>query len=77
MDLQHCPFCGAPALLERDDDHHGEWFNLGCSQHWAATDTHCIAGRLLYTQPISDLPSAITRWNTRAPLTAAQDTGTA
>ncbi len=68
-DLKPCPFCGAPASLERNGDHHGEWFNLGCSRHWGAVtkpDEGCIGGRLFYTEPPEDLPAAIKAWNTRA-----------
>lgn len=66
--LKNCPFCGAAASLERESDHHGEWFNLGCSQHWGTTLTAeggCPGGRIWYTEDPSDMDQAITAWNTR------------
>lgn len=67
-DLKPCPFCGSPAQLERDSDHHGSWFNLGCSQHWGRVkrEDACIGGRLWYTADPEELPKAIDAWNTRA-----------
>jgi len=64
-----CPFCGAPAELERNSDHHGEWFNLGCSRHWGAVKDvadKCPGGRIWYTEDLDNEPAAITAWNTRA-----------
>lgn len=67
-DLKPCPFCGSPAELERDSDHHGQWFNLGCSRHWGKDpDFTCCAGRLWYTESEGDEGEAIKQWNTRAP----------
>ncbi len=68
-ELKACPFCGGEALLERGSDHHGKWFNLGCSRHWGAVadpDESCIGGRLFYTETEKDEAEAITAWNTRA-----------
>ena len=68
--LKNCPFCGAPAELEEGSDHHGTWFNLGCSQHWGRvrnpdhTNT-CIAGRMFYTETDVPLTVAIAAWNHR------------
>ena len=66
--LLACPFCGSPAELERDNDHHGEWFNLGCSRHWGNVDPDdaCIGGRVFYTEDPEKEASAIEAWNTRA-----------
>ena len=68
--LKPCPFCNSPAELEKGRDHHGEWFNLGCSRHWGhqRNPDHkntCIAGRIYYTE--TDVPEAeaIAAWNTR------------
>jgi hypothetical protein len=64
-----CPFCGAPASIEHDSDHHGEWFNLGCSKHWGAVgdpDKACPAGRLWYTEDPDKEAEAIATWNRRA-----------
>lgn len=64
--LLPCPLCGAPALLEHDSDHHGEWFNLGCSRHYEhVTDDPCPMGRLFYTESREDESAAIKKWNTR------------
>lgn len=67
-DLKPCPFCGSPAELEHASDHHGEWFNLGCSKHWGnvPVDDACPAGRMWYTADPSDETKAIAAWNTRA-----------
>ena len=72
--LKNCPFCGSPAELERDSDHHGEWFNLGCSRHFDAVpdpDKPCPGGRIWYTEELDNEEAAITAWNTRAPSDAA------
>lgn len=69
--LRECPFCGSPAELEHGSDHHGEWFNLGCSRHWGRqrnpdhTNT-CIAGRIYYTEAEVTEAEAIAAWNRRA-----------
>lgn len=66
-----CPYCGAPAEIEEGSDHHGTWFNLGCSRHWGHqrnpdhTNT-CIAGRIYYTETDVPLSEALIAWNTRA-----------
>ena len=68
QELKACWCCNAPALLERDGDHHGEWFNLGCSRHWGAVPDRaeaCPAGRIWYTADPSEMNAAITAWNTR------------
>lgn len=64
--LLPCPFCGSPALLELDQDHHGGWFNLGCSRHFGNTDKDCPAGRAWYTCGLEEKDEAIRKWNTRA-----------
>ena len=72
--LKNCPFCGSPAELERDSDHHGEWFNLGCSRHFDAVpdpDNSCPGGRIWYTEELDNEEAAVTAWNTRAPSDAA------
>lgn len=68
-DLKPCPFCGSRAEIEYDSDHHGEWFNLGCSKHWSAVtpvENACIGGRLFYTEPLEEEAKAVERWNRRA-----------
>lgn len=74
--LLPCPFCGSPAEIERDNDHHGSWFNLGCSRHWGksldAADK-CIAGRLWYTESEAREADAIAAWNKRPPENAEQE----
>jgi sarcosine oxidase delta subunit len=57
--LENCPFCGKSAELEFDNDHHGEWFNLGCS------DEECIARWLRYTMPLDELDGCVAGWNMR------------
>jgi len=67
-DLKNCPFCGAPAVLENGSDHHGTWFNLGCSRHWGIVpdpDAACIGGRLFYTETEKTETEAIEAWNRR------------
>lgn len=66
-ELAPCPFCGEPAELTRDSDHHGEWFNLGCSQHWHRVDPDkaCPAGLLWYTAEPEGEAKAIDAWNRR------------
>lgn len=68
-ELKPCPFCGAPAELEEDSDHHGEWFNLGCSNHWGKIDPDdaCCGARLWYTAEPSEKAKAIAAWNRRSP----------
>lgn len=65
--LLPCPFCGSPAELEHDGDHHGEWFNLGCSQHFerVGAGDGCPGGRLWYTEPLENEAKAIAEWNRR------------
>jgi hypothetical protein len=75
-ELLPCPFCGSPADLERDSDHHGEWFNLGCSRHWGkvidpSSANTCLAGRIFYTEAGRCEGEAIAAWNRRADLPAA------
>lgn len=65
VELKPCPFCGYPAALEHGSDHHGEWFNLGCSRHWGVTDTPCVGARLFYTEIDTPEAEAIAKWNTR------------
>lgn len=72
--LLPCPFCGSPADLEFDSDHHGEWFNLGCSNHWEKVkdrEKPCVGGRLFYTEPLEEKDAAIAAWNSRAPVDRA------
>lgn len=70
-ELLPCPFCGADAEIEQDSDHHGEWFNLGCSRHWGHVrnpdhQNTCIAGRIFYTETDVTEAEAIASWNTRS-----------
>lgn len=57
--LLACPFCGWPAALRVDGDHHGGYFSLGCSRG------ECCAARVYYTEPVAELDEAIEAWNTR------------
>lgn len=67
--LKPCPFCGGPAELERDSDHHGSWFNLGCARHWGKPDIQadeaCLGARLYYTEDAENEAKAIAAWNRR------------
>ena len=70
-ELKPCPFCGAPGEIEHGSDHHGAWFNLGCSRHWGHVcdpdhSNTCIAGRVFYTETEVSEAEAIAAWNTRA-----------
>lgn len=60
--LKKCPFCGGEAELVIDCDHHGEFYNLGCTQD------SCIAKNVFYTVPSDEMPivKAIKAWNKRA-----------
>lgn len=66
--LKGCPFCGSHAEIERGSDHHGSWFNLGCSKHWGNVEPEhaCIGGRLFYTETEKTEAEAIAAWNRRA-----------
>ena len=62
FDLKPCPFCGAPASLEIDSDHHGVYYNLGCSIKG------CLARWVCYTEDsdIRSIETAVNLWNKRA-----------
>ena len=66
--LKPCPFCGGEAELERDNDHHGEWFNLGCARNWhrVGPDQACPGGYIWYTAGPEEEAEAIAAWNRRA-----------
>jgi hypothetical protein len=74
--LKPCPFCGSPAELEEDSDHHGGWFNLGCSKHWGKSgiepENACPGGRIWYTEDPEGKSRAIQSWNTRADTAAPE-----
>lgn len=60
-ELLPCPFCGKKAKLKIDEDHHGTFYNLGCS------DKNCLASDIFYTMDTEDVAvkKAISSWNTR------------
>ena len=60
QELKPCPFCGSPAVVSVDCDHHGEYFSLGCAV------PECLGHWALYTEPIKGLRRAVERWNRRA-----------
>jgi hypothetical protein len=62
-ELKACPFCNAPALLEELGDHHGAYYNLGCSVRG------CLAFHVKYTESPDEcsIEEAIAAWNRRAP----------
>lgn len=59
--LKGCPFCEAPAVFERDSDHHGDFFSLGCSR------CECPGHHVFYTELAENEANAIAAWNRRAP----------
>lgn len=59
-DLLPCPFCGKPTEYVCENDHHGDYFRLGC------TDEDCPAHWTYYTEPQENSEECIRRWNTRA-----------
>lgn len=59
--LLPCPFCGSPAALAEESDHHGAFFTLGCSRR------ECRAALLVYTAPAAEEGAAVAWWNTRTP----------
>ena len=58
--LLPCPFCGKPTEYVCENDHHGDYFRLGC------TDEDCPAHWTYYTEPQENAEECIRRWNTRA-----------
>lgn len=58
-ELLPCPFCGKPARLDMEGDHHGGFFSLGCCAD------RCPGRYVYYTESIDCLDTAIARWNTR------------
>ncbi len=54
--LGSCPLCGGDAFFCKDNDHHGEFFTLGCS-----TDT-CRLRHLYYTDPMEKEEEARRVW---------------
>jgi len=61
FNLLPCPFCGSPAELDVMEDHHGEYFNLGC------LDNGCPARWIYYTTASEDISveEAVAKWNGR------------
>lgn len=57
--IKNCPFCDTEAHLHIEEDHHGEFFNLGCK------DNSCIAYDIFYTREMCDLKKSIKAWNQR------------
>jgi len=57
--LLDCPFDGNKGDVIFDNDHHGEWFNLGCC------NKECVANNLFYTEEIENLDKSINEWNKR------------
>lgn len=62
VELSPCPFCGKEPEYLCEDDHHGDFFRLGCS------DEECAAHWLYYTEPQENSDECIRRWNTRVHL---------
>lgn len=59
-ELKPCPFCGADGEITYDQDHHGIWFNAGCS------NSLCRAYNVYYTEDVEKVPEFIFWWNTRS-----------
>ncbi|WP_448043781.1 Lar family restriction alleviation protein [Bradyrhizobium liaoningense] len=62
MNILPCPFCGKPAEYVCEDDHHGEYFRLGCP------DDECAGHWTYYTEPQENAEECIARWNRRSHL---------
>ena len=60
LKIKSCPFCGLPALLEIDNDHHGDFHSLGCS------DKKCIGHHVIYTEGDKTVQESVKTWNTRS-----------
>ena len=60
-DIKPCPFCGSKAYLKEDEDHHGKFHYLGCS------NPKCICHTLFYTIDTEEQPvkRTIELWNKR------------
>jgi hypothetical protein len=58
--LEVCPFCGKEAKVEWGDDHHGDYFSMGCP------DQNCAGYLLFYTFSEDDFEDCVTKWNRRA-----------
>ena len=59
--LKPCPMCGKEAKFVRNNDHHGDYFDLGCS------DKECLLHRLIMDQPSEGYEQEVClRWNRRA-----------
>lgn len=71
FELKPCPFCGAAAKLEQLNDHHGDYYNLGCSNH------KCMAHHVIYTETPDEMPveKAVATWNTRPDFAAGRALG--
>lgn len=61
VELKSCPFCGSEAEFLSDNDHHGTFYTLGCSNE------RCIANTIIYRMPDEELKmeEAIEQWNKR------------
>lgn len=61
-ELKSCPFCGGDAYLEQNEDHHGIFYSLGCS------NDKCIANTIIYRMPDEELKmeEAVEQWNERS-----------
>lgn len=69
--LLPCPFCGKAAEYVCENDHHGDYFRLGCP------DEECAAHWTFYTEPQEISAECIKRWNTRLAAQSAGDVATA
>jgi len=60
-ELKPCPFCGGAAQCKVEEDHHGTFYSMGCS------NSDCVAHEIYYTVPEEDLPmeQAVSNWNRR------------
>ena len=61
--LKTCPFCGSDGYIKIENDHHGNYFTLGCSNQ------NCPAHFLFMDEPEDDdkhsIENAVKYWNTR------------
>ena len=69
MELKPCPFCGQEAFLEICEDHHGVFYQLGCTRNG------CPAYSIYYAMSPEDITvdDAMAQWNSRDGVVSVED----